>query len=96
MKLTERKRVQLRNSVYMHKGVQISDLWSESYMHEVLIQVGFEPTIPVFEREKTVHALERAATVIGHEYTSLCLNASVNWKREHVKWLKSEYVPFSN
>jgi hypothetical protein len=27
--------------------------------------VRFEPTIPVFERTKTVHALERAATVIG-------------------------------
>jgi hypothetical protein len=28
-------------------------------------RVGFEPTIPVFERAKTVHALDRAATVIG-------------------------------
>jgi hypothetical protein len=28
-------------------------------------QVEFEPTIPVFERAKTVHALDRAATVIG-------------------------------
>jgi hypothetical protein len=28
-------------------------------------QVGFEPTIPVFEWVKTVHALDRAATVIG-------------------------------
>jgi hypothetical protein len=28
-------------------------------------RVGFEPTIPVFERAKTVRALERAATVIG-------------------------------
>jgi hypothetical protein len=28
-------------------------------------QVGFEPTIPVFERAKTVHALDRAANVIG-------------------------------
>jgi hypothetical protein len=27
--------------------------------------VGFEPTIPVLERAKTVHALNRAATVIG-------------------------------
>jgi hypothetical protein len=27
--------------------------------------VGFEPTIPVFEREKTVHDLELAAAVIG-------------------------------
>jgi hypothetical protein len=28
-------------------------------------RVGFEPTIPVFERAKTVHALDRAATVRG-------------------------------
>jgi hypothetical protein len=30
-------------------------------------QVGFEPTIPVFGRAKTVRALERAANVIGFE-----------------------------
>jgi hypothetical protein len=28
-------------------------------------QVGLEPTIPVLERAKTVHALDRAAAVIG-------------------------------
>jgi hypothetical protein len=28
-------------------------------------RVEFEPTIPVFERAKTVHALDRAATVVG-------------------------------
>jgi hypothetical protein len=28
-------------------------------------QVGFQPTIPVFERAKTVHALNRAAIVIS-------------------------------
>jgi hypothetical protein len=28
-------------------------------------RVGFEPMIPVFERVKTVHALDGAATVIG-------------------------------
>jgi hypothetical protein len=28
-------------------------------------RVGFEPTIPVFERAKTVHASDRATTVIG-------------------------------
>jgi hypothetical protein len=27
--------------------------------------VRFEPTIPVFERAKTIHALDREATVIG-------------------------------
>jgi hypothetical protein len=30
-----------------------------------MTRVGFEPTIPVLEREKTVHALDRAVTVIG-------------------------------
>jgi hypothetical protein len=28
--------------------------------------VGFEPIIPAFERAKTVHALDRAATVIDN------------------------------
>jgi hypothetical protein len=28
-------------------------------------RVVFEPTTPVFERAKTVHALDRAATVVG-------------------------------
>jgi hypothetical protein len=27
-------------------------------------RVGFEYTIPIFEREKTIHALDREATVI--------------------------------
>jgi hypothetical protein len=30
-----------------------------------MLRVGFEPTIPVFERAKTVYALGRAASVIG-------------------------------
>jgi hypothetical protein len=30
-------------------------------------RAGFEPTILVFERAKTVHALDRAATLIGTE-----------------------------
>jgi hypothetical protein len=34
-------------------------------------QVGFEPKIPVFERRKTVHALDRTATVIGVTRCSL-------------------------
>jgi hypothetical protein len=28
-------------------------------------RIGFEPPNPVFERAKTVHALDRVATVIG-------------------------------
>jgi hypothetical protein len=46
--------------------------------------VGFEPTITVFERAKTVHALDRATTVIGGEYNFSCVGtiksiASPQW-----------------
>jgi hypothetical protein len=39
-------------------------------------QMGFEPTIPAFERAKTVHVSDRAATLIGSPRTSLCLFSS--------------------
>jgi hypothetical protein len=39
-----------------------------------MLRVGLEPMIPVFERTKTVHALDRAATLIGISSTAaLCL-----------------------
>jgi hypothetical protein len=38
-----------------------------------MLRVGFEPTIPVFERAKTVRASDHAATVIDqrHDYQLL-------------------------
>jgi hypothetical protein len=37
-----------------------------AYTHQISMPcVGFEPTIPASERAKTVHALDRAATVIS-------------------------------
>jgi hypothetical protein len=39
-------------------------------------RVGFEPTIPAFERAKTVHALDGAATVIGS--TNLLADLNLN------------------
>jgi hypothetical protein len=41
-----------------------------TYKHRINTQIsmprmGFEPTIPMYERAKTVHALDRTATVIG-------------------------------
>jgi hypothetical protein len=33
-------------------------------------RVGFEPTIPVHERARTVHALDRVDTVIGSFFTT--------------------------
>jgi hypothetical protein len=37
-------------------------------------RVGFEPKIPVFERAKTVHVLDRKATVIGWKNQDTRLN----------------------
>jgi hypothetical protein len=34
-------------------------------------RVGFEPTTPVFDRAKTIYALDRAATVVGRK-SPLC------------------------
>jgi hypothetical protein len=43
-------------------------------------QVAFEPTISVLEREKTVHALDRATTVIGHAAIIALLNKQGYWE----------------
>jgi hypothetical protein len=45
--------------------------------HTSMPQVGFEPTIPVFERAKTVHALDRAATVIGSRCYGYCKTCDI-------------------
>jgi hypothetical protein len=61
--------------------------------------VGFEPTIPVFERTKTFDALDRAATVMGTRHT-------VAWKwnpksHDHLcssndEWLRWNRLPCYN
>jgi hypothetical protein len=49
-------------------------------------RVGFEPTIPVFERAKTVHALDRAATVIGLQLcSSLNMTRTENFERWNLR-----------
>jgi hypothetical protein len=45
-------------------------------------RVGFEPMIPVFERAKTVHALDNAATVIGRR----------NYIYTQILWTKNIYI----
>jgi hypothetical protein len=37
-------------------------------------RVGFDPTTPVFERAKTVHALDLVATVFGSVLSYICLS----------------------
>jgi hypothetical protein len=50
--------------VHSHRRAQTENKRTQTSMP----QVGFEPMTPVFERTKTVHALDRAAVVIGSEW----------------------------
>jgi hypothetical protein len=57
-------------------------------------RVGFKPPIPAFERAKTVHALDRAGTVIGEEMITGWYDHECR-KRKHVPGHhKSHYVVF--
>jgi hypothetical protein len=38
---------------------------ASAYTQTSMPQVEIQPTIPMFERARTIHALDRAATVIG-------------------------------
>jgi hypothetical protein len=50
----------------------------KAYTHQTPMPwVGFEPTIPASERAKTVHALDRAATVTGG--VCKCCPISILW-----------------
>jgi hypothetical protein len=53
-----------------------------------MTQVGFEPTIPVFKRAKTVHSLDREATMNG-EVCKYCIQ--VQNKHKILKFLKSNH-----
>jgi hypothetical protein len=58
-----------------HRTAQTQNKSTQTSMH----QVGFEPTIPAFERGKRVHALDRAATVIGNKRKQECLKNFAEW-----------------
>jgi hypothetical protein len=51
-----------------------------------MARVGFEPTIPVFERAKTVHALDLAATVIGFNSYLLYRKKTAEFLGWNFKW----------
>jgi hypothetical protein len=49
--------------------------------------VGFEPTIPALERAKTLHASDRAATVIGRKKASFQNNEWITENGKHLNFL---------
>jgi hypothetical protein len=59
--------------------------------------VGFEPTIPAFERAKTVHALDRAAAVIGNAiYNAAAVITAMNNRKRKTDWGSLFTVPTVN
>jgi hypothetical protein len=65
------------------RTIQTRNKCTQTYMP----RVGFETTIPEFEQAKTVHALDRAATVIGVSWSTI-LNYFQCW----MLWLESQLV----
>jgi hypothetical protein len=56
-------------------------------------RVGVDPTIPAFERAKTVHALDRAATVIGDTYSILFMEyIIIKYKVRTTKQFARKYL----
>jgi hypothetical protein len=52
--------------------------------------VGFEPTIPALKRAKTVHALDRASTVIGKlQLLTINLDTELDREWQHIFFLSS-------
>jgi hypothetical protein len=60
---------------YLHRTTQTQNKSRRTSMP----WVGFEPSIPAFKRAKTVHALDRAATVIG--ISGICLFINNHFER---------------
>jgi hypothetical protein len=62
-------------------------------------QVKFEPTIPASERAKTVHALDRAAAVIGYQarlaelFTNETIKYDYLFPYKHSTGLSSSSIP---
>jgi hypothetical protein len=55
--------ISLSQGRYLHKEQQKTQ---NKRIQTPMTETGFEPTIPGFKRTKTVHDLDRAATVIGY------------------------------
>jgi hypothetical protein len=53
-----------------------------------MLPVGFEPTILVLERAKTVHALDRAGTVIGSASSTTAKNCTQVKNMLHANYLQ--------
>jgi hypothetical protein len=72
-----------------HKTTQTQNKRTQTSM----LRVGFEATTQAFEREKTVHALDRAATVIGSVYKYWAINCLQNVNTAEAG--ETEYISYT-
>jgi hypothetical protein len=79
---------------YLHKEQHKQNKRTQTSMHSV----GFEPTIPAFERAKAIYASDRAATVIGNEiytstYSALIVESDGNTHAPYTEdaWFRSRF-----
>jgi hypothetical protein len=79
--------IRLSQGHYLHRTTQTQKKRRQTSMP----RLGFEPITPVFERAKTVHALDGAVTVIGGKSTSRC-NIIIN----RLFLLASQYTIYWN
>jgi hypothetical protein len=77
---------------YLHRTTQTQNKRRQISMPSM----RFEPTIPAFEREKTFHALDRANTVIGCQYSNIscvfgncCVDGPVILTRKKLMFIRS-------
>jgi hypothetical protein len=71
----------IARSLPAHTTAQTQNKCTQTFMP----WVGFEPTITVLERAKTVHAVDRAATVIGR--MDMCRRVFCLYYREPIEFL---------
>jgi hypothetical protein len=76
-----RRVISLSQGHYLNTRQHKHRINSYTYTHQTSMSwVGFEPTIPASEREKTVHVLDRAVTVTDSSYI-------VDWSNSDIKFL---------
>jgi hypothetical protein len=62
-----------------HRTAQTQNKRTQTFTHHA----GFEPTILMFERAKTINALDRAATKIGNVIVCVRTLARILNKKQH-------------
>jgi hypothetical protein len=76
----------VRRPLHTHRKTQRQNKCTQTFIP----RTGFEPTIPVFERAKVVHALDCEETLIGASGSTNCILGLFHYGELAYLTLKSE------